>query len=359
MIFLLNKNKSEYKIRRLLQMKPKILFLILFALLISLLVIGCGKKIVEIKKVGELSQYKDPVYSFEVSYPKDWTKNNEIGTARFYPDQNSIGRFADPFTGAGQGGVQIKVAVEKTVETLVKVAKNYRDTMVAERRKIDGEEKIKVDGQDAIKIFLTSNFGKENVQKSFRIFIATDSLVTYIDCAAFNQDWEAYAPIFDAVVQKVKIGKMPTAGGAKTSSAVEKPSDVFANYQTPYFSVSYPENFNFSSPPKGKNEFSVELKGERLDCTIRFDVFPAKGLTVDKVVNQNKAAYKAASGTPLTIDGVAAQYMNYSQQKNVNSRAYFIVKNDKVIRITLNWFTPESDTYKPVFEKVVNSMKLK
>jgi hypothetical protein len=340
-------------------MKPKFFFFMLFALLVSIMIIGCGKKKVDIKTVGELTQYKDPVYSFEVSYPKDWVKNNEIGTGRFYPDQNSMGRFSDPYSGAGQGGVQIKVACVKSGDALEKAAKDYKDTMRAEQRKIDNEEKFKLGDKEGIKVYLTSNYGKENVQKSYRIFFVTDSVVTYIDCAAFNYDWEAYAPIFDAVVKSLKTGITPKAGATSNVATIEKPSDKFENYNTPYFTVSYPENFNFSSPPKGKNEFSVELKGERLDCTIRFDVFGAQKLTVDKVVNQNKAAYKTTSATPVTIDGTAAQYMNYSQIKNVSSRAYFIVKNDKVIRITLNWFTPESDTYKPVFEKVVNSMKLK
>jgi hypothetical protein len=329
----------------------------LTTLFISLLVIGCGKKKVDVKLVPELTQYKDPLYSFEVSYPKDWSKNNEIGTVRYYPEQSSMNRFADPLSGAGQGGVQIKLSCYKSGETLEKIAKDYKDTARAELRKIDLEEKVKVDNQDGIKISLTSNYGKENVQKSYRIFVVTDSLVTYIDCAAFNTDWDAYGQIFDAVVKSVKIGKMPTAGAV--SNIIEKPSDKFDNYSTSFFTISYPDNFNFNSPPKGKNEFSVELKGQRLDCTVRFDVFPAKGLTVEKVVNQNKAAYKAASSTPVTIDGVSAQYMNYTQQKNVTSRAYFVVKNDKVIRITLNWYTPENDTYKPIFERVIGSMKLK
>lgn len=326
--------------------------------MISLFVLSCGKKTVQVKPVGELTQYKDPLYNFEVSYPKEWTKNCELGTARFYGSANDISRFSDPVSGAGRPGVMIKIVTSKTDVGLNEYVKAQRDTMVKESRMVEPEEAIKVDGKDAIKVKVTSHYSKkDNAQRSFRIYTINDSLLSYIELSAFNEDWDAYQQIFEAVLKTVKLGKMPTVSSA--TSAIEKPSDQFDSYQTPYFTVGYPSNFNFSSPPKGTNDFSVELKGQRLDCAIRFDVFPAKGLTVDKVVNQNKSKYKAANGTPITLDGAAARYMNYSMIKNVSSRVYFIVKNDKVIRITLNWFTPESDTYKPVFEKVVNSMKLK
>jgi hypothetical protein len=325
--------------------------------MVSLFLSSCGKGKVEVKPVGELTQYKDPLYNFEISYPKEWTKNCELGTARFYGSSNDINRFADPASGAGKGGVMIKYVTSKIDVGLNEYAKAQKDTMVKENRRVDPEEALKIDGKDAIRIKVTSNYSKkDNALKSYRIYSISDSLLTFIELSAFNDDWDVYQQIFDAVLKTVKLGKAPTASSA--TSAIELPSDQFDNYQTPYFTVSYPSNFNFSSPPKGTNEFSVELKGQRLDCTIRFDVFPAKGLTVEKVVNQNKAKYNA-NANPTTLDGTAAQYLNYSQMKNVSSRAYFIVKNDKVIRITLNWFSPESNTYKPVFEKVVNSIKLK
>ena len=43
----------------------------------------------------------------------------------------------------------------------------------------------------------------------------------------------------------------------------------------------------------------------------------------------------------------------------VSSRAYFTVKNDKVVRTTLNWFAPKKGEYFPVLEGMVKSLKLK
>jgi hypothetical protein len=339
------------------EVKSKMLLLFLTALFLALVFVNCGKKRAEVKPLGEITSYKDPLYSFEISYPKEWSKNCIVGTARFYSTPDDQTRFSDPFSGAGRGGVEVKYAVEKSGEELIRIVKDFKDTMRAEQRIIDKEENIKVEGKEAIRIYLTSNYGKDNIMKSFRIFYVEDSLVCYVNCAAFNTDWEAYSQIFDAVVNSIKWAKKPTA--ATASAITEKPSDTFDSYTSNYFTVNYPDNFNFSSPPKGKNELSVEMKGYRLDCTVRFDVFPAQKLTVEKVVEQNKKNYKTTTATPTSIDGNSAFYMNYSTVKNVSSRVYFVVKNDKVIRVTLNWYTPESDIYKPVFEKVVASLKLK
>ena len=52
-------------------------------------------------------------------------------------------------------------------------------------------------------------------------------------------------------------------------------------------------------------------------------------------------------------------YLNYSVAANIGSRAYFVVKGDKVYRLSLNWFKPQEADYISVFEKMAASLKVK
>jgi hypothetical protein len=123
--------------------------------------------------------------------------------------------------------------------------------------------------------------------------------------------------------------------------------------------MKYPDNMEFVTVKKGNNDFAMEMRADRLDCSIHIDVFGAKGLTVDKVWEQNKGRYKSRGTGNATIDGNKAFWVDYSVMANVSSRAYFVVKGDKVVRATLNWFTAQKDIYFPALEGCVTSLKLK
>ena len=341
-------------------MKFKISYLKLFSILLVIFYVGCGEKKPEVKPVPELTVYHDQKFGFELSHPSDWISNSMIGNARFISSESGIINFTDPFTASPSTDARMQVTTYETSESVEEIAKAYKDTCIAEQKIIEGEEDVELDGEEGKKIIVAANYGKDRKIKSQTFFFVKDGLAHVIELAAFNKGSEEWVNVFDAIWKSVKFGTVP--GSATAVAAAEKPSDVFENYSTAYFTVQYPDNFNFSSPNKGKNDLSVELKGLRLDCTIRFDVFGAQELTVDKVVEQNKgnySRYRASTPAQTTIDGNAAYYINYTPAQNASSRAYFVVKNDKVIRVTLNWFTPESDLYRPAFEKVVASLKLK
>ena len=338
-------------------MRFKTLYL-LFSILLVLFCFGCGEKKVEVKPVPELTVYQDQRFAFEVSYPSDWISDNMIGNARFISSESGIINFTDPFSASPSTDARIQVITYETSESAEEIAKAYQDTCIAEQKIVEGEENVELNGERGKKVMVSANYGKDRKVISQTLFFVKDGLAHQIELAAFNKGSEEWANVFDAVWKSVQFGVIP--GSATAIAAAEKPSDVLGNYSTAYFTVQYPDNFNFSSPNKGKNDLSVELKGLRLDCTIRFDVFGAQNLTVDKVVEQNKSRYQRASAPVETkIDGATAYYINYTAAQNVSSRAYFVVKDDKVIRVTLNWFTPESELYRPAFEKVVASLKLK
>jgi hypothetical protein len=45
--------------------------------------------------------------------------------------------------------------------------------------------------------------------------------------------------------------------------------------------------------------------------------------------------------------------------KDVQSRVYFLVKNDKFYRVIVNYYVPMRSAYLPAFEKTIGSLVVK
>jgi|GEM_PF-3598130 hypothetical protein len=135
------------------------------------------------------------------------------------------------------------------------------------------------------------------------------------------------------------------------------------NYNSALFTIQYPENYNITYPEKGKMDFVMQLNGERLDCSVRLDIFDVGRYNLDEVFEWNKKSYEKnyskISIGKASIDTLTTLYINYSAREDVDSRAYFIIKNNKAFRITLNWYIPQQKVYISLFEEVVNSFRLK
>jgi hypothetical protein len=90
-----------------------------------------------------------------------------------------------------------------------------------------------------------------------------------------------------------------------------------------------------------------------------FHVFGAKGLTLEKAFDQNKGKYAGAVTGKATIGGQPALSLTYAPTREVERRFYFMVKGDKVYRITMDWFKPQREEYLAAYEKVLSSIKFK
>jgi hypothetical protein len=86
---------------------------------------------------------------------------------------------------------------------------------------------------------------------------------------------------------------------------------------------------------------------------------PSKKLSLEKVVEQNSKFFRSSYKGNTTIGGEKATYLNYSLVKNVDSRVYFVVKNDKIFRIIFNYYSPMKNDFLPAFEKVIASIRFK
>ncbi|RCK77551.1 MAG: hypothetical protein IGBAC_1860 [Ignavibacteriae bacterium] len=322
-------------------------------LFLALFIISCGKKI-EPPKIEKYKEYKDPIYGFTIKYPEIWMQLGQPGNAQFYQSQSVKDKFISP----GQPGelgnevlVQVKNLEGKSFDEMVN---EVRDEIKMSGR-IDAEHQITVLDKPALKLDFTIPITTKMNMMGYKILFQVDTLVYALSFAGFGDWYNAYTSVFDTMLASFKL---PEPKPKVTEGWVA--SNVISKYETPYFVINYPDNLNFISVDKGKFDFAISLQADRVDCSIRFDVFGAQGLSVEKVFEQNKAKYKKTSGQgEITVSGVKALFINYSVMKDIESRAYFIVKNDKVIRITMNWYNPHKDNYLPVFESIVKTIVLK
>ncbi len=331
-------------------MKSTALLCVLFTLLLG----GCAEKKLEPVAVGEMTDYKDPGYGFKIQYPKDWRQLGNTGKALFAKSQEVVEKFQNPTT--GDEGAMVSAEViryeGKKPDELIQSAKDELKAAAT----LGTDEQTTVGGKPATKIPYSIPVTKKKSINGYEIFIPGDTAMYKLDFVGYGDQFTAHAAVFEAMLKSYEVPVV-----------VIKKSDVWAasanfdSFKCDYFTIDFPDNLLFVDAKKGKFDLAVERRADRYDCTIHIDVFGAQKLTLEKVWEQNKTRYKAKNSGQSTIDGTPTQWVDYtaSAANKTDSRAYFIVKNDKVIRVTINYFAPQKDIYFAAFEKSVNSIKLK
>jgi hypothetical protein len=267
-----------------------------------------------------------------------------------YNAQDVDKKFIDP-TGVGALGVEISVDLIKTPDPAARI-REIKAEMVSANYEVGQESQVTVSSVSATKLPYTANYGGANVIHGHHVFVPADSALYDLGFSGFGGYYDAYAAVFEASLNSFTLPKPKEPGRDETL-----PSETFSSYVTDYLTFDYPDNFNFSSPPKGKNDLVVELRGVRQDCSIRFDVFGAEGLDVDKVFEQNKGAYRNAASKKVTVGGQPAWSLTYAPTAAVERSFYFVVHNNKVIRGTFDWYKPQRDEYLKAYNQVVASIR--
>ena len=322
------------------------------------LLMGCGEQKIQPVFVTEWQEYHDPGYGFTIRYPKDWKQLGTTGQAVFAKSGDVLEKFHDPRSGIE--GAQVSVDVYPYA------GKSPNDFIAQTMDELKGNN-AEIDSGKSTNYGTMLVAGKESRMIPYRIqattktsiyghylFVPGDTAMYRLNFEGYGNQYPAHLMVFDSMKTSFQI---PIVVAKKPD--VWNPSPNPFSLKTNYFTMKYPENMEDAKANKGNNEFAMEVRADRYDCSIHVDVFGAKALTVDKVWEQNKARYHAKETGTTTIDGNKTYWVDYSLRKDVNSRAYFVVKNDKVIRITLNWFAPQKEIYFPVFEKSVTTMSLK
>jgi hypothetical protein len=318
-------------------------------------IIGCGKKNEPI--VFIYKEYKDPLHHYHLAYPNGWVLSPTDASLKIVSSQEAMNTFFNP-SAPSELGALFTVDVRKPA--LVSDLQILLDSVQASDKEIiakyDKVEDSQLGGVPAKKINYTLQLSDKFQLIGEKYIALIDSAEYVVEYRSFNEISANYKPAFDTLVKSFVVMKPEQAKNEET-----KPSQDFVRYDYASFGISYPDNFDNTFPAKkGDIQYSVEFKGYRQDCSARIDIFPAKGLSLEKVFEQNKAKYAGVRSTnQTTLGGQKAMYLTYSPMAKVVSRAYFTVKGDKVFRITTNWNTEVATDYQPAIEKMVGSFTMK
>lgn len=323
------------------------------SVLVAFGLFGCTEKKMEPVPAGEMKEYKDPGLGWSINYPSNWPLvNAEVGHARFYNASGVDTKFRVP-NEPGTTGVEISVDVAKTADAAADIRKNIAE-MKSGGFQVEPEENVTVDGMAATKVKYGANYGKNSIIYGHHVYVAKDSLVYDLGFAGFGQMYGAYTQIFDASLNSFKMAKPKEKGADETL-----PAESFSTFNGKTVSFDYPDNFNSTSPGRGSYEEVAEFRGVRLDCSIRYDVSPAKGLTLEKVFEQKKGLIRGGSTGRTTVGGEPAMTLTGGVSRDVQRKMYFVVRNDKIMRFTTDWFRPQSAQYGAAYDKVISSVKFK
>ncbi|MCX7879439.1 MAG: hypothetical protein N2517_02135 [Ignavibacteria bacterium] len=328
------------------------------AVVFILLLFACEekKKIAEIK---EIETYSDPAMGFSIEYPSNWEIQKYPGD-RFlaFTTKTVIKRFRT-FDSDGESGAKIELLVIRlkegqTLDSVMAIKQFTPDTY-------SPPTKLTIDGVEAFKQEYRFQLNDGEFQGEIYYAQKDPRVATVISFEAFGGTFGSYKPFFERVLSSVKLAYQPEVAPDTVKKIVEAPppSQNLIKYDGDGFSIKIPDNFDVRNPKVGGALKSYQYIGERrLDCDIRVDIFDAsKQQNLEKIVEDNKAKHKNAEPRPTTIGGAKAYYFEYSPIANVKSRVYYAIHNNKLYRVTLNWFTGEEQLYKPVFENSISSFK--
>jgi hypothetical protein len=311
---------------------------------------GCGgKKEVVPVPVGEVERYTDPVLRFSIEHPKAWLPDIEAGRrARFFSAEGVKERFLDP-TGPYPDGAMIGLDVYRT-----SVPDSVRDAHLSEMKSqgyVLGEPaQLTISEAPATRVRYTANYGGGIMAHGDMVFVNADSVTYELTMAGFGDLFEAHQAVFDTALHSFRLPAPVIPGRDPTL-----PSETAAGYDGKLIAFSYPDNFNFETT----RDSVISLRGARQDCSIRFDIFPAQGLTAEKVMEQNIGKFRVTSRGTSKIGGVTAPSFTYAATRDVERRFSFAVKNDLVYRVTLDWYRPQRSEYLAAYENVLQSVRFK
>jgi hypothetical protein len=340
-------------------MMKRVLTLGVFACIIAsgVFLSGCGKK-AGVKDIKEWARYQDPYYKIGFTYPKGWEISADGGKVSVYSSALAAQKFFDP-TVKGEDGVQLIVAQEKMekIQTLDELVSTYQSELSTDGYKVEPVQSKKIDGSDAKLVSFSGLRATDAKIHTSRIIMVKDSMMVYAQYSAFNDVFEPYKTVLDTLLASLTLPKPKSAAEIANPALPSSEYDAFDNFAV---KVLYPNNFEPSTPrPKGDIQFALDIKGYRQDCSVHLDIRPAQKLSVEKVFEQNVKFYQALSKGETKVDGLKALYVNFKPMKGIDGRAYFVVKNDKMVRIILSIYEPMKADFLPVFEKIVSSIKIK
>jgi hypothetical protein len=320
--------------------------------------IGCAKKSEKPQIAGWVQNTSDiQLPSFK--YPEGWNMVADGGSRyTVYSSPEVVDRFYD-YTVQGKDGARFVVWYERmdTLKTLDECVHMLKGDLTASGFDISEVVEKPVQGIPGTLVHYSGFVDAKNKLEAMQVLAVKDSFLCTIKYEAFNKFFPACASVLDTVLVSFRF---PISKESMKPEDLARPSPEFKIFEDSHFKISYPANFETSFPTvKMPVEFSLKLQGYRQDSYIQIDIMQAKDLTLEKVVEQNSKFFTVTSQGETAIDGQKAVYLNYSPVKGINSRVYFLVKNNKTYRGIFNYYADMKGEFLPAFEKTIGSLSVK
>jgi hypothetical protein len=319
---------------------------------------GCSTK-PDVPPIAEWDVYSDQFFRVNFTQPKGWQVQTEPSRVTITSSVEAMEKFFDPYA-KKPAGAQLIVSGEKqdSVTTLDAVVEAYKTGLTESGFQITATNEITIDSLRAVEVVYGGRFDENTALRAVRAYVYKDTVVYYVHFGGFNEYYEPYRSVYDSAVKTLVLPKPKVAAKAVDPSL---PVEDLAKFENERVVVQYPENFAPSiGKPSGDVEYTMAIKGLRDDIKVTLDVRPAKGVGVDKIVEQNtKNLSKVSSPKDATVSGIAGKMVTYVPTRGVDARMYFVVKDDKFHRIIVFWPTALQKETLPALEKVIASLKLK
>jgi hypothetical protein len=323
-----------------------------------LLMVSCGGdefSDIEPKEAGELTPYENSAYKYKVMVPENW----ELETA---PKRVTAYSFTEPaakkrFKSYAYNGYPIAKIdlIVVGVDSTRSFDEVFQKFQVWPQEVYGQVEEVTIDGVPGKKLTYTNEQNDGVFNGTLYAALGDSSTATVVITESFRSTQEQYQPVFDEMISNLRLAKTPAEVGDTLFIAGEElppPSDTLATMSGKGFTIKVPKNFKKSS--RGA---STVFDGER-----RGDSYLLVDETKATVGSSKAAAEKQNEGVKgsiktAKIGGETVHYIEYSPTSSIKRRLYFILKGNKIYRITMDWSKDEQSMYLPVFEKSVATFK--
>lgn len=316
-----------------------------------------GKK--HIVEIEGLDTYNDPSVNLSIKYPKNWEIQKYSGDRFLAFSSKTVNKRFRTFDPEGEPGAKIELLV-------VQLPEGQTIDSVISKKMFTSEtyskpEKITIDGVEGVKETYQFPLADGLFQGEIYYAQKDPKIVTVISFEAFGGTFTQYKPWFEQIINSVKLASLPQISRDTIKKVIEAPppSENLIPYSGDGFSIKIPDNFDVRNPKIPNAIKSYQYIGERrLDCDIRIDIFDAsKQNNLDKIVEDNKSKHKNINPVATTLSSEKAYLFEYAPVTNVKSKVFYTIHNNKLYRVTVNWFIGEEKLYKPIFDKVISSFK--
>lgn len=322
-------------------------------------VAGCNRT-PDVPPIAEWDTYSDQFFRVTFTQPKGWQVQTEPSRVTITSSVEAMEKFFDPYA-KKPAGAQLIVSGEKqdSVTTLDAVVEAYKTGLTESGFQITATNEITIDSLRAVEVVYGGRFDENTALRAVRAYAYKDTVVYYVHFGGFNEYYEPYRSVYDSAVKTLVLPKPKVAAKAVDPAL---PAEAVTRLDNERLTVQYPENYGVTlGKPSGEVEYSLTIKGTyRDDIKVTMDVRPAKGLTVDKIVEQNvKNLSRVSTPKDASISGLSGKMVTYVPTRGIDARMYFVVKDDKFYRIIVFWPTALQKETLPALEKVIASLKLK